>query len=346
MTDRRSVSPSLSTLPLTGDHARESARLARMHRRALTMPTLRRGTFSVGALAWVIAATLTGCVHAESPRLGAIKASTSTSPAVTSAAPSAAELSPIDVDAAMRGGKSAGAPAPSYSRRQILAGIVAKCGVSRDHRPCLMYDTAGDDVLLKDIRGQSQFLLLPISSISGIESPALLRSDIPSYLYEAWNQRRYVIAALGKPLRDDEISLAINPINARSQDHLHIHIDCVRADVRDALAAASISTAWSEAQIDGESWRVRRMSVDSLRRDNLFAVIARDIPGAAADMGRHTVFVTGAPSRVSGAADAAALYVAVRRVPRPLFGGPNAEDLQDHACGVASQRTIGPRATP
>jgi len=204
----------------------------------------------------------------------------------------------------------------------------------------LIYDAAGDDVLLKDIRGQAQFLLMPISAISGIEAPVLLRAETPSYFYEAWNQRRYVIAALGKPLRDTEIGLAINPINARSQDHLHIHIDCVRGDVRDALATAAISADWSDRSFGGGTWRVRRVPVETLRAGNLFRMVAEEIPDAAADMGRQTIFVTGAPSAGPGANDATELYVAVRRVPRPLFGGPNAEDLLDHACGVASHRPI------
>lgn len=257
---------------------------------------------------------------------------------------------PFDASAEIVPPRAAGAVMPASSpgaaRRQALARIVARCGAAADHQPCLVYDTAGDDVVLKDIRGQSQFLLLPISSVSGIEDPAVLRADTPSYFYEAWHQRRHVIAALGKPLQDNEIALAINPVNARSQDHLHIHIDCTRADVRDTLAAASISDVWTDVSLGGGTWQVRRLSLEALRTGNLFAMVARERPGAAHDMGHQTIFVTGAPSTGHGAADgtATALLVAVRRLAVPLLGGPSAEDLQDHACGLASHRASGPRA--
>ncbi|MCP1117085.1 CDP-diacylglycerol diphosphatase [Robbsia andropogonis] len=236
------------------------------------------------------------------------------------------------------------ATASNGPRRQALARIVARCVAAADHQPCLVYDPAGDDVLIKDIRGRAQFLLMPISAISGIESPAVLRLDAPPYFYEAWSRRRYVIAALGKPVDDSEIGLAINPANARSQDHLHIHIDCVRADVRDALAAARITATWSDLALGGSRWKVRRLSVDALRTGNLFAMVARDMPDAANDMGRKTIFVSGAPSATHGAADATEVYVAVRHVAMPLIGGASAEDLQDHACGVASRLSIGPGA--
>ena len=36
----------------------------------------------------------------------------------------------------------------------------------------------------------------------------------------------------------DDISLAVNSVYGRSQNQLHIHIDCVRSDVRNALRAA------------------------------------------------------------------------------------------------------------
>lgn len=348
MTHRRSLIASLPTPTLAVGNMLKPVRLFRLDRRNADAPRIRRGALCTGALAWLVSAVLTGCVHAEATRSAAAHAPASLTSMAGGVPADHASL--IDTGAATAATSpptpSGGVPLPSSSRRRILADIVAKCGMSQDHQPCLIYDAAGDDVLLKDIRGQAQFLLLPISAISGIESPALLRADARSYFYEAWNQRRYVIAALHKPLHDTEIGLAINPINARSQDHLHIHIDCVRGDVRDALATAAISANWSDLSLGGGTWQVRRVPVGSLRTGNLFRMVAREIPGAAADMGRQTIFVTGAPSAVPGTVDATDVYIAVRRVARPLFSGPNAEELLDHACGVASQRPIGPSARP
>ncbi|MGI4983774.1 MAG: CDP-diacylglycerol diphosphatase, partial [Janthinobacterium lividum] len=165
--------------------------------------------------------------------------------------------------------------------------------------PCAEVDAAAGVVIIKDIRGRSQHLLIPTARVSGIESPALLRPGSPNYFFDAWARRAYVIATLGKPLSDDELSLAINPTTARSQEQLHIHIDCIRPDVRESLAAADarITDQWSDWAWRGRAYRVRRLAADQLRDTDLFRLVAAQIPGAAADMGTQTIFLTGAANR-------------------------------------------------
>ncbi|MGI4857459.1 MAG: CDP-diacylglycerol diphosphatase [Janthinobacterium lividum] len=222
--------------------------------------------------------------------------------------------------------------------------------------PCAEVDAAAGFVVIKDIRGRSQHLLIPTARVSGIESPALLQPDSPNYFFDAWAKRAYVIAALGKPLADDELSLAINPTTARSQDQLHIHIDCIRPDVRRALAAddARITGQWSDWTWRGRTTRVRRLAADQLRDTDLFRLVAAQIPDAAGDMGTQTIFVTGAADRDSRAdplADGAArvsdphakdLYLVVWRVRQVSGDGKGAERLQDHACTLADAPAAPP----
>jgi len=58
--------------------------------------------------------------------------------------------------------------------------------------PCGLVDLAGGYAVLKDIRGATQFLLIPTARITGIESPEILAPDAPNYWQEAWEARRFV----------------------------------------------------------------------------------------------------------------------------------------------------------
>ena len=47
-------------------------------------------------------------------------------------------------------------------------------------------------VVLKDIRGVAQFLLIPTARIGGIEDPAILAPDATNYWDAAWRARDFV----------------------------------------------------------------------------------------------------------------------------------------------------------
>ena len=50
----------------------------------------------------------------------------------------------------------------------------------------------------------------------------------------------------GQPVPDRAVSLAINSRTGRTQNHFHIHISCIRPDVRKQLDnnLANISSRW------------------------------------------------------------------------------------------------------
>ena len=62
-----------------------------------------------------------------------------------------------------------------------------------------------------------------------------LSPGAPNYWAQAWHARRYVDQRAGRVLGRDELSLAINSVYGRSQDQLHIHIECIKPAVRAAL---------------------------------------------------------------------------------------------------------------
>jgi CDP-diacylglycerol pyrophosphatase len=190
--------------------------------------------------------------------------------------------------------------------------------------------------VLKDIVGATQFLLIPTLRISGIESFSILDPDAPNYWDAAWRARYFVEERAQQPLPRDDISLAINSAVGRTQDQLHIHIDCVRADVKAALAAhqADITAVWTPFPVPlvGHTYRAMRVESDYLGDANPFRLLADSDPKIASDMGQYTLvvvgmtFTGGKPGFVvlDGHADAA------------TGDHASGEELQDHACELAA----------
>jgi CDP-diacylglycerol pyrophosphatase len=94
-----------------------------------------------------------------------------------------------------------------------------------DPAPCALVDLESGYAVLKDLVGNTQFLLIPTVRIGGIESPQILAPHAPNYFADAWRARSFVEQRAGRALPRDWLSLAINSAAARSQNQLHIHID-------------------------------------------------------------------------------------------------------------------------
>ena len=134
--------------------------------------------------------------------------------------------------------------------------------------PCAAVDLTHGWALLKDIRGKTQFLLIPTARVAGIEDPILQTAEAPDYFGAAWQGRRLVEQRLGRPLPRADVGLAVNSPAGRSQDQLHIHIDCLRPAVRDALRQhmAEIGESWSllAVPLEGHKYHVRRIDQPEL----------------------------------------------------------------------------------
>jgi CDP-diacylglycerol pyrophosphatase len=202
-----------------------------------------------------------------------------------------------------------------------------------DPAPCARVDLAGGTAVLKDLVGATQYLLLPTARVTGIEDPAILAPASPNYFAAAWTARDLVDQRAGRALPRDDLGLAINSIYGRTQDQLHIHIDCLRPDVIAALRdnGPSLGTNWVRfpVPLQGRSYLARRLMDDTLARTNPFALLANDVPGARSDMGKWTLVAAGIT--IGGQrefillADQADLLTGNRGV---------GEALQDHACAV------------
>ncbi|PZP31615.1 MAG: CDP-diacylglycerol diphosphatase [Roseateles depolymerans] len=197
-------------------------------------------------------------------------------------------------------------------------------------------------VLLKDLKGPLQYLLMPSNQVPGVESPLLYRPDTPNYTEQAWQARSLLDRRNGRPLPHDVVSLTVNSKYRRSQDQLHIHISCTTRELRARLLAAQdeITAGWTP--LSGgwlrHAWYVRRVDAATLARTNLFADAAAALPGSAGvagDPGRLTVGVVGLQFK-----DAREGFVLMASAfdPQDRYSGSSEDDMQDHDCAL-----LGPK---
>jgi CDP-diacylglycerol pyrophosphatase len=201
--------------------------------------------------------------------------------------------------------------------------------------PCTHVSLDGGYVVLKDRNGVAQYLVIPTAKVTGIDDASILAPDAPNYWQAAWVARADMLAKLGHDLPRDAISLAINSPTGRSQNQLHIHVDCVRPDVRASLDAhaADLTTEWAPFPdgLLGHPYVARRLDGADLSGVNPFHLLA-DAPGVGAEgLPQRTLVAVGAtfPGDVPG-------FVLLADTSDLTHGDrANGEELQDHDCAVA-----------
>jgi CDP-diacylglycerol pyrophosphatase len=184
--------------------------------------------------------------------------------------------------------------------------------------------------VLKDLVGATQFLLIPTQRTSGIEDPAILAPDAPNYFAAAWKARSFVDERARSRLPRDQLSLAINSTFARSQNQLHIHVDCVRPDVHAALTeyGAAVGTGWAPfpAPLAGHRYDAIRIADVDLDQVNPFVLLADGVAGARDDMAARTLLVVGSVDPDGGPG----FVVLTDRADAATGDLAEGEQLQDH----------------
>jgi CDP-diacylglycerol pyrophosphatase len=232
---------------------------------------------------------------------------------------------------------------PAHADRLALWTIihgqcVAHAEAGQGPAPCERIDLAhGDDqgvALLKDRVGIAQFLAIPTRRVTGIEDPLVLDPAAPDYFAFAWAARDAVAARLGRALRREDVSIAINSSFARSQDQLHLHLDCLDKDVAATLAAdlGALDEVWRPMTepLKGRVYWARRVLSDDLSGVRPLALLAEGAPDAKAHMADESLIAIG----VTFAGVPGFALLADRA---ELTQGGHAEDLQDHDCAVAQK---------
>lgn len=185
--------------------------------------------------------------------------------------------------------------------------------------PCL--DVEQRAAAIKDLHGVAQVLVIPTERITGIEDPRLLAADAPEIFAAAWRERILLRKYLPDAPQGEGLALAVNSAEERSQDQLHVHVDCLKPEVARQLSGFMADAGWKPmgAALAGHTYFAR--AVPDLA--NPFRLLA-ELPGAADGMGEWTL---------AAVAQGDHFVLLAGRHGGP--GGGHSEDIQDNACALA-----------
>jgi CDP-diacylglycerol pyrophosphatase len=190
--------------------------------------------------------------------------------------------------------------------------------------PCLKVDRDKGVAVVRAPYDVTRIIVVPTQKIAGVESPVLLRGDGQNLWSAAWSNREAVKAAAPRPLAWNDIAMAVNSSSRRTQDQLHIHVDCVDARLKRALQShVPRHDGWFDLDLApwADNYRARRLDAAGLDR-NIFKIVADEVPGAKMHMGEQSVAVVGYESLAGGRG-----FVVLASGDRG-----HAEELLDHDC--------------
>jgi CDP-diacylglycerol pyrophosphatase len=179
--------------------------------------------------------------------------------------------------------------------------------------------------VLQDPDGGAHYLLVPTQTMAGLDSSELLDRDAPNYFAEAWHARDLLAKFIGHAVPRTDVGLVVNTERARAYNQFHIHIECLRQDVADALRAAapSVADVWSPVIVGEATFQAMRIASDSLDGSNLYESLAAMKPGTSQRLRDYTLIVVGA-QLASGPG-----FIVLTGT------GPTGEILLDSTCAVA-----------
>ncbi len=213
--------------------------------------------------------------------------------------------------------------------------VLAKKAAGRSF-PCLSVDL-GDGgrpgtAVLRAPGQPTHTVVMPTDNVSGIEAPVLQGPQGAAYWRAALDARHFVSDALPGRLPVAAVGLEVNSVGGRSQDQLHIHLDCLHRSVTAALKAhgPAVGESWAPfpVPLEEERYLALRVPADAVERFNPFEALAR-VPGWRGRL--HDA------SFAAVAADPddprAGMIVLAYRMPEA-----SAEELMDHGCRAARAR--------
>ena len=244
------------------------------------------------------------------------------------------------VTAGARGGLHAptkeGPQLPPGMGRDALRDMVQnQCLVNwrahHDPAPCARIVLAGAQpdspgyAVVEDRESGAHYLLVPLQTMSGTDSSELLDPDLPNFFAEAWSARDLLSKYVGHAVPRTAVGLALNTARERDQNQFHLHIECLRPEVAEALraGAANVKNQWSPITVVGSTYQAMRVADPSLDATNPFELLAKLSTEARHHMETYTLLVAGMQYP-----DGAGFMI--------LTGtGPTAQLLLDPGCTVA-----------
>jgi len=232
---------------------------------------------------------------------------------------------------------AAAGPDPS---RDVLWAALKTCvlakRVANRTFPCLSVDLGDRDrpgsAVLRAPGEPTHIVVMPTDTVAGLEAPVLRGPPGVAYWRAALAARPFVSGVLDGKLPLDAVGLAVNSARGRSQDQLHIHLDCLRPSVLKAVRAHGrhVRRTWSRFPVPlaGDRYEALRVPEAEAAQFNPFAAL-RSLPGARPDLHRTSFAALATPP---GDPEPGFILLAYRAP------SASAEDVMDHSCAVASGR--------
>ena len=229
--------------------------------------------------------------------------------------------------------------APDPSRDVLWAAlktcVLAKRLANRTF-PCLSVDLGDGDrpgsAVLRAPGEPTHSVVMPTDTVPGLEAPVLRGPRGTAYWRAALAARPLVSDVLKGRLTPAEVGLAVNSARGRSQDQLHIHLDCLKPSVLKAVRAhgRQVRHTWSRFPVPlaGDRYYALRVPEAEAAQFNPFAAL-HTLPGARPDLHRTSFAALATPP---GDPEPGYILLAYRAP------SASAEDVMDHSCTVAASR--------
>ncbi|WP_043351635.1 CDP-diacylglycerol diphosphatase [Methylobacterium sp. B1] len=249
-------------------------------------------------------------------------------------APFAALLVALSAMAAV---PAAAAPDPS---RDVLWAALKTCVLAKRLAnrtfPCLSVDLGDADrpgsAVLRAPGEPTHSVVMPTDTVAGLEAPVLRGPRGAAYWRAALAARPLVSDVLKGKLSPAEVGLAVNSARGRSQDQLHIHLDCLKPSVLKAVRAhgRQVRHTWSRFPVPlaGDRYYALRVPEAEAAQSNPFAAL-HTLPGARPDLHRTSFAALATPP---GDPEPGYILLAYRAP------SASAEDVMDHSCRLAADR--------
>ncbi|TXN72837.1 CDP-diacylglycerol diphosphatase [Methylobacterium sp. WL6] len=242
---------------------------------------------------------------------------------------------------------SAPARAAGDASRDVLWAALKTCvlakSVANRTFPCLDVDLGDKDrpgtAVLRAPGQPTHVVVMPTDTVVGLEALVLRGERGTAYWRAALAARRFVSDPPKGRIPVAEVGLAVNWAQGRSQDQLHIHLDCIKPRVLAALRTHGhgIRATWAPFAVPlaGDRYVAMRVTAAEAERFNPFAALVR-LPG------RQNLRQTSLTAVATPAGDPdPGYYVLAYRAPRA-----SAEDLMDHTYSAGGRPTANAISAP
>ncbi len=205
--------------------------------------------------------------------------------------------------------------------------------------PCLkvqLADGSEPGFAVVPIPWTAAVLLVPTRRISGIESPELLSQASPNWWTFSWRAREFLVERKQGLVARNDIALAVNSREARTQNQLHIHVACIDEHIAMRLRPfeRAITHTWSTfpLRLGNERWLAMRVEEEDFDKNPFTLLAALDL-ASRGPMGDWGIAVLA--WRFTDGSDGFLIFAT--RYSRALAGGGAGVALLDPNCAIATK---------